>query len=697
MMGRISLLLWTLSWCSLALFPGNLDLRLNSNRIENTPVIDGQIDLCYGHFATLTDFYQYEPQSGPPGSEKTVFYIGHDSEHLYIAFRCYDQQKSIYSRLGKREDIDNSDEVMLYLDTFNTRQRAFFFGATPLGIQMDGTRDDESQHNRKDFSWDGHWYSAGKLYEWGYFVEMKIPFATLRFPSEKAVQEWGMVAVRRIARKGEAMLTVKMDRSTRGFLTQASTLVIDGQLKNGKKLAMIPTTLLSDSDQSKLQPSPGISLKYSFNSSMVADLAVNPDFSQIESDAGQIDINQRYALEYPEKRPFFLESKALYETPLSLFYSRRIADPDWGIKFSGQFGRSGIGILSAYDRASFENLDDVTQGGEQNAWVNMLRYRYQLGEANHLGFFISHKKWNEKNNLVISADSNYVYKNMAIRFQGALSNDHHHHGNALDTSISYDTRPFNLMMGYKQISPDFNAQLGFIRRVSYRTYYLFGGTTFYPEKEYLRSYGIRGMFTQNFDWLDGRMTEMEGSLSLQINTFKNSYFEVGVRKEKEEYAGILFDKTRFNLNLHVPLSRQIRLGGSLRLGDGINYDENDPYLGYACNYGLNGELSSFGRMITEVKYTGYHLYRGKNEPASLTMDIFRLSNTFLFNRWLASRLIYEYNSYYISSNLSLLLSYELNPGTGIHLGTAMTRYKIESEDLQNNWSVFLKLSYLLQI
>lgn len=694
---RTALLPCLLTLFCLQVSSGNLEKRLTSSRIDRAPIIDGIIDDIYSQFTRQQDFYQYEPQSGPPGSEKTSLLIAHDEENLYVAFRCQDDSRAVYARLGKREDTDNCDEVMLYLDTFSTRQRAFFFGATPYGVQIDGTRDDESRHHRKDFSWDGLWYSAGKLYDWGYFVEMKIPFSTIRFPADRDIQEWGMVAVRRIARKGEAILTVKMDRSIRGFLTQASTLVLKGPLKNGKKLELIPTTVMSQQQESGFSAAPGISLKYSFNSSFVANLALNPDFSQIESDAGQIDINQRYALEYPEKRPFFLESKSLYETPLSLFYSRRIADPDWGIKFSGQFGRMGIGFLSAYDRASFENLDEVAQGGEQSAWANIFRTRYDIGDARQIGFFISSKNYDGRSNLVLSADSSYKLHNLALRLQGAWSRGNQQQGSALDGSLGYETRSLNFTLGYKQISPDFDAQLGFIRRNSYRTYFFFGGCTFYPEKEYLRSFGIRGMFTQNFDWGDGHMTETQGSLSLHLNSVKNAYLDFGLRKEKEEYAGFMYDKLRWNLHLGIPLSRQVRIGGSMQSGDGINYDESDPYLGQSRGYGFRMDVSSFGCMFTEFDFTGYTFHQDQVSEPALSMNIFRLSNTYLFSRWMASRLIYEYNSYYLRTQMSLLMSYEINPGTGIHLGSSLTRYRVENVDLQNNWMVFLKLSFMLLV
>ncbi|MCP5102471.1 MAG: carbohydrate binding family 9 domain-containing protein [bacterium] len=422
-----------------ALMSGNLDVRVNAQYTCDSPDIDGEIDEVYDSFHVIDGFYQSQPQWGKPGTEKTTAYFGYDKTNLYVAFKCLDSDPdAVRARLGKREDVWNSDTVTVYLDTFNTRRRAFIFGATPYGIQFDGTRDDEAHRRKHDFSWDGLWYSKGKIYDWGYFVEIKIPFKSIRFPSSDK-QEWGMVLERKIARKGESNISVQMDRNVRGFLSQATTLVIDRDIKPGRNFEIVPTTVASGTDGEKFKPEFGASFKYGITSNLTVDLAYNPDFSQIESDAGRVDINQRFALRYPEKRPFFLESNTIFETPLTLFYSRRIADPRWGVKMTGRIGKSSIGIISTRDDSSYDDLDDISEGGADKASVNVLRYMYRFKDSSYVGVYASNKRWNGKNNLVLSADSFLKFSNFAVTLQGAYSKTDAQKGNAVNANFSYNT------------------------------------------------------------------------------------------------------------------------------------------------------------------------------------------------------------------------------------------------------------------
>lgn len=694
-MKKINLSIIILFFC-LPLVADNLDIHINARYIDESPGIDGDIDAVYDSFEKVCGFFQSEPQWGRPGTERTVAYFGYDDEHLYVAFKCVDEDPdAIRAKLGKREDFENSDTVTLFLDTFNTRRRAFIFGTTPFGIQFDGTRDDESHRRKQDFAWDALWYSKGKIHDWGYFVEIKIPFKSIRFPSSKK-QEWGMVAQRRIPRKGESSTSVHMSRGVRGFLSQASTLVIDRDIKPGRNFEIVPTTVAAGTGDDKFKPEFGASFKYGITSNLTVDLAYNPDFSQIESDAGRIDINQRFALQYPEKRPFFLESNTIFQTPLNLFYSRRIADPRWGVKLTGRIGKSSIGIISGRDESSYEDLDDISEGGADRATVNVFRYMYRLKDSSYVGVYASQKRWNGKTNLVFSADSFLKFNNFVFNFQGAYSKTGPQNGNAVNSSLSYNTRKMYATLGYKHISSDFDAQVGFLRRVDYWTYYLFTGYNFFPEKEYLRRIGPNIMFTQNFDWKTGAVLDTNFSLSVRGNSFKNSHFSGRVRMGRENYEGLDFDKLSFSLDYRINLTKTFSLDTEFRFGDAINYDEDNPYLGYSYSAELGTNLTLFTRVNMQFSYNNYFFFDGPGGSLEYKMNIFRIKNTVLLNRYLSSRLIYQYNDYYSDHYLSLLMSYELNPGTALHVGATASSY-IEDDEKIKNWSIFLKISYLFRI
>lgn len=673
-------------------------LLINAKYISIPPRIDGNIDEVYENFEKVDQFYQTEPQWGQNGSEATFAYFGYDDQNLYVAFKCLDKEPNqIRANLVKREDIENSDTVTIYLDNFNTRQRAFIFGANPYGIQFDGNRNDEGHYdNDIDLSWDTLWYSKGKIYDWGYFVEMKIPFKSLRFPSNVKKQQWGMIAERTIARKGETMVSVPMSRNIRGFLSQAATLEIDREIKSKNFFELIPTSVTSVNEEDKFQTEFGASLKFGVTSNITLDLAFNPDFSQIESDAGLIDINQRFALEYPEKRPFFLESNTIFDMPLILFYSRRIADPQWGIKLTGRTEKSNFGFISTRDESSFEDLGDITEGGSDKATINVLRYMYRLKGASYIGVYASHKHWQDKNNLVLSTDSFLKFKNFAFLFQGAYSKTGLKDGNAVQAELNYSNRKFNLTMAYKHYTSDFDAQVGFLRRIDYWTYWVMGSYTFYPEKEYLRNIGPRIMFTQNFDWKTGDLLDTEFELSIGANSFKNSSIEFELNLAKEVYKDIPFDKLKLGINYGINLTRVFSFEAGIEFGDSVNYGAPLPYLGYSYSGYAGCYLTLFNRVNTMLTYTGYYFYDKLGGDLQMKMNIFRVKNTALFTRELSSRIIYEYNDYYSSHYLSLLMSYELNPGTAFHIG-ANAESTREIGKPQKDWSIFLKLSYLLRI
>lgn len=707
MTGKFRLFLQFMFLIAAYLFPAQSNLPLenpavtgstiNARFVTTAPKIDGEIDEIYESFEKVDRFYQLETGWGKPASEKTTAYFGYDEKNFYFAVKCYDSKPStIRANRVNREDIANSDIILLFLDTFNTKRRGIFLGFNPYGIQLDGNRDDEYTDNM-DTSWDTQWYSRGKMYPWGYFVEARIPFKSLRFPAKNKRQEWGLIVYRLIARKGEENTSVKIDPKIRGLLSQADVLVIDRAIKPGKNFEVIPTVTGLKNAEQKLKPEFGVSVKYGISSDATADLAYKPDFSHIEADEERIDINQRFALYYAEKRPLFLESKEIFEMPLQLFYSRRISDPDWGLKFTGRFGRSGFGIISARDTASFEDLGDISEGGEDTAFLNVLRYKYQIKESSHVGCFFSHKNWNDKNNLVLATDSFLKFKNFAFQFQGAYTDKAGEKGSALYSALTYQGKHLTTNLGYAQFSPLFDPQIGFINRTSYKTFWLFTGYNFYPQKDFMRRIKPFVNFTQNLDWQTNSMVDRIVSVGINGQSFKNSYFRLAVENSFEEYKGVGFDKLRFNLDYSINLTRSMSLGAIFVMGDNINYEAEEPYLGYSYALSVGSSVSLLRRINFFLYYWNYYFYDQPGGNLELKKNIFRLKNTVLFTREISSRIIYEYNDYSLQHYVSLLLSYELNPGTVFYFGLSSDFIKKDGSYQGENFSIFFKFSYFMRM
>jgi len=666
--------------------------------ITSAPKIDGKVDGIYESFAKKGNFFQLETGWGKPATEKTIAYFAHDDKNLYFAVKCFSSEPAtIRSTLVNRDAnvVVNSDWVVLFIDAFKTRRCGVFFGFNPFGIQMDGNRDDEMY--ALEFTWDAFWFSRGKIYDWGYFVECRIPFKSFRFPHDRDTQDWNVIVARFIASKGEMCTSAKVEPKIRGLLSQAESMKIGKVLKPGKNIEIIPALTGLKNENQSLKPEFGMSAKYGLSSDATLDLTYNPDYSHIEADKGQIDINQRYALYYDEKRPFFLESKDIFEMPMNLFYSRRISNPQWGAKFTGRFGSSSLGLITARDTASFEDLNDIGSGGEDSALVNAFRYKYKFKDSNHLGFFVSHKSWQGKKNLVVAGDTFWRWGNLAFNFQGAYSDMEDKSGNAVQATLGYNGKHLDLQSGYSHFSPDFDSQLGFIDRIDYRSYWLTAGYNFYPQKSYLRRVKPEIRFAKKDDYNDGILMDRELELRLSGQAFKDSNFDIRYNKGYEKFKGIGFNKKDFTFIYSINLNRNLMIALIGGIGDSINYFSETPYLGYSYSLSVHSNLHLFKRVSFTFDYTNYYFLDEPGGNVELKENVFRLKNTVLFSREISSRLIYEYNDYYGRNFLSLLLSYQLNPATVFYLGLSSEKIKYNSAYLGENFSLFFKFSYFFRL
>ena len=382
-------------------------------RIEATPAIDGALDeAVWTQAARLSGFSQYQPSDGRPAEERTDVLVWYGSDAIYFGVHAFDRDaSSIRATVADRDNIDRDDSVTIYLDTFDDHRRAFFFAVNPLGAQQDGVFS-EGQFNagqqhgggNEDKSPDYRFESKGRLTPDGYTVEIRIPFKSLRYPGA-ASQTWGINFKRKIQRTGYED-TWTDARRVSSFLAQAGRLVGLHDLHRGVVTEMQPfVTGASDGavdDSGNFARggtvgSGGVNARFGFTN-VSLDATVNPDFSQVESDAGLVTINQRFALFYPEKRPFFLEGIELFSTPNQLVYTRQIANPAAGAKVTGKFGRLGVAYMAA--------VDD-TSGG--HALFNVARVRRDLGTSSVAGMTFTDREEGAAFNRVVAADARIVF------------------------------------------------------------------------------------------------------------------------------------------------------------------------------------------------------------------------------------------------------------------------------------------------
>ena len=326
-------------------------------RVETAPKLEDFLGMepggdWKGKLAKVQGFRQRVPSDGAPSTELTETYLGYDDKNLYAIFVCFDSKPGlIRARLSRREDVFDDEHVELMLDTFHDHRRAYAFFANPLGVQADAlwTEGPDTDKNF-DFSFDTVWNSAGKVTPQGFVVWMEIPFRSLRFGSSDP-QTWGVLLGRGIPRKNEDTFWPEYSSRITGRLNQAGTASGMEHIASGRNLQLIPYGIFRSFKELDLRDpnAPtysqraafgqfGLDAKAVLKDKFVLDATVNPDFSQIESDDPQVTVNQRFEVQFPEKRPFFLENANYFQTPIPLLFTRRIVDPQWGARLTGKDG-----------------------------------------------------------------------------------------------------------------------------------------------------------------------------------------------------------------------------------------------------------------------------------------------------------------------------------------------------------------------
>jgi hypothetical protein len=396
-------------------------------KFEKPPKIDGLIEReLWDKGLVFENFLQLAPKESGPPTQKTTAWMGYNSKNLYIAFRCDDTEAGkIRASVTNRDNAMDDDWIFVFLDTYNEKRRASSFLLNPIGVQMDMIRVEEGGNDNMDDSWDTAWESDGQVDKTGYSVEMAIPFKSLRFP-DAAKKTWGLVLGRSIPRSGEIVLWPSFSRKIPGLLTQGGEIVIPGEVERGKNLEIMPVATALKREGESIDFEPGVNLKYGVKSNLTLDATLNPDFSHIESDAPQIDVNLRFALRYPEKRPFFLEGMEIFKFPeIEMVYTRRIIDPLWGVKATGKIGRLTYGILSSQDQHPSESLWDVHNGegtADDTALFNIVRVKADVFKESYIGFSLADKEIDGSWNRVAGVDGQWRFANkFFFNFQALAS------------------------------------------------------------------------------------------------------------------------------------------------------------------------------------------------------------------------------------------------------------------------------------
>jgi hypothetical protein len=463
------------------------DLTVATPSVERAEIrVDGRLDDAgWQSAALLHSFTQYEPVEGTPASQRTEVLVLVDAEAIYFGIRAYDTKPAgIRATLAERDGFSRSDDyVRLVLDTFNDRRRAYVFTVNPLGVQHDGVWNEGGDSGSRrggfgspiDDNPDFLWESDAHIVAEGYVAEVRIPFKTLRFPDAET-QDWGLQIIRKIQRTGFESSWAPITQNTANRLAQSGRLTDLRNLDPGLFMEINPVITGTrfgsyDDDAGRfvhgdLDGDFGLNFTYGLTSNLTLDATYNPDFSQVEADAGQISVNERFALFFPEKRPFFLEGTEIFGMPKQVVYTRSIANPIAGAKLTGKVGSLNVGYLGAVD----ESFD----AGGGNTAVNLVRVRKDLGTSSTVGaVYADRTAGGDDYNRVAGADARLVMaRRYTLVLMGAASRTETpedlgvgNTGGLLSARIERAGRTFAFNAEIEDTDADFDAGSGFFRRV----------------------------------------------------------------------------------------------------------------------------------------------------------------------------------------------------------------------------------------
>lgn len=442
--------------------------------------------------------YEWQPGDNIKPPVETTSWVAFDESHIYIAFDAKDPEpEKIRAHLDDRDQPFLDDTVGFFLDPFNDGRRGFQFRINPLGVQMDASNSDVT--GDEDWSWDAIWESRGKINPDGYVVEVAIPFSSLRFPRTSGPQTWGFMTMRDWPRSVRHRMRSQYFDNQRGCLICQFDKIsgLEG-MEPGRNLEITPTITGLRTDlrrdfpggawvKGDANPDVGVSVRWSVTPNVALNAAINPDFSQVEADVAQLDVNNSFALYYPEKRPFFLEGADLFSTPFSLVFTRTVADPDWGAKATGKEGRNAFGAFAARDQRTnilipgYDSSDEDTLAGPSTEAV--ARYRADVGAGSSIGAVATFRDGGEYRNSVAGIDGDIrLGKADRLRFHAVASDTRYpdafarRHdqklgsfgGSAFRLRYFRETRDWFWEARAETLSPGFRADSGFVTQVGTR-------------------------------------------------------------------------------------------------------------------------------------------------------------------------------------------------------------------------------------
>ncbi len=708
-----SVLLWLLMMTVQHLYGQTPLLPL---RTENPPVIDGILDDAVWRDAPWeTGFKTWYPDYGLDMVENTKVWYAYDRENLYFAYRCFDSQPDkIKAAVSARDKIKPDDWICLNLDTFNDQQSLYAFYCNPLGIQMDS----RAVGNNEDLSVDFVWYSEGRIDEQGYAVEIRIPFKSIRYSQTDPV-EMGIIFERHISRLTQSGTYPPLDpQQGPNFHTQMRTLFYYN-IQQSRLFEMLPAVTYStreETDAGELtttgdEATMSLTSKVGITSDLVLDGTYNPDYSQVEADAGQVDFNRRFALFYPEKRPFFLEGRENFTfggssegDPLgAVVHTRTIVDPILGAKLTGKIGEKNT-LATIY---AMDELPEDLDWGEY-AHVGVLRYKRALTKDSYLGGFYTGRERKAGFNRVGGGDGQIRMNEASVLGLHAFfsqseddADSSEYNGHALGLNYLYNTRDWFINLRLHELSENFYTETGYVTRTGITRIRAGVIRMFYPQAGIVQRVDFL-LNNQIINDKESNYWENYHGAYITLTMPRSTGIRAGYAYSTEVYLREKFDTGGLSAIFHSQFTKQLFVSLTYAYAKKIRYTMN-PFQGKGSTASGSVLFQPSENYESSLTLSYVDLYRDATGEKIFDYTIIRSRNTYQLNKYLFFRAIVEYNSFYEQLTTDFLASFTYIPGTVIHFGYGSLYERIQWQTdhyehsdgfLETKRGFFFKASYL---
>ncbi len=702
-------------------------------RTEGAIRVDGLVDDAGWASAWKTTLpYEVQPGENTPAPIQTEVLLTYSRDSLYIAFKAYDPDPAaIRAHLTDRDAAWNDDWVGVVLDTFNDERRDYLLLVNPLGVQMDNIE----VTNGSSEEWDAIWESAARVTDWGWGAEMRVPFSSLSFQRRDGPQVWGFDAVRGYPRSVfRQMGAFVRDRNNNCYLCQAIKIAGFEGITPGRNIELAPTVTATGGQQREPFPSgpqsglsrhaeAGLTGRWGLTPNLTLNGTVNPDFSQVEADALQFDINEPFALSYAEKRPFFMEASDFFATSLGVVYTRSIRNPLWGGKLTGKEGANTVGVFVTRDELTnlvipgSQSSDSVSL--PEASYSSVARYKRDLTRNHTVGFIATDREASGYFNRLLGIDGSFRMTpkdrlkvqvlGSSTRYPDSVVSEYGQRNGAFsdwaaDVSYSHSTRNLYVNGQYTTVGADFRADLGYMPRVDYRRAQGVVQYEWIPkERSWFTALAVAGIGSNLEDQRGNLLSRSATAQAIYQGPLQShAVFEVG--RSREAFLGGEFDQTTFYVHNCMQPSGGTNWYVNVYLGDRIDYANVRLGKRLRVATGIEQRVGphlqlSVGPSYERMRVEGEELYAAFQAEASAGYQF----TPRVFVRAILQYVDYQYNArlYTVPRDprsrrtyAQVLFSYKLNPRTVWFVGYTDNRagnaeYALTAKDR----AVFTKVGY----